>query len=238
LIERQLTATTLTCFGRFKLVLRQKLPPTASVVHKTKLGQLHSPAAGRNVGEIVRVVCEYSHSSGNALEIASGTGQHIVELAAAVPGLIRQPSDIDPERLASITARSSEKQLANLLPPINLDVTTTAWADLCPKQDFILLVNLLHLVSDDEVELIIAGISQTLSPRGRCIIYGPFMRNGVLTSVGDEDFHQSLIEADPDIGYKDDAWMINLFRLHRLELIKFVEMPANNLAFVAEKSCA
>jgi hypothetical protein len=217
------------------LVLRQKLPSTASVVHKTRLGQLHSPAAERNVGDIVRVVCEYSPSSGNALEIASGTGQHIVELAAAVPGLIWQPSDVDPKRLASITARSSEKQLANLLPPINLDVTNTAWADLCPKQDFILLVNLLHLVSDDEVELIIAGISQALNLRGRCIIYGPFMRNGALTSVGDEDFHRSLTEADPEIGYKDDQWIIKLFEKHGLGTVEVIEMPANNLVFVLQK---
>ena len=47
--------------------------------------------------------------------------------------------------------------------------------------------------------------------------------------------HQSLIEADPNIGYKDDAWMLDLFSRHNLELIKIVEMPANNLAFVIEK---
>ena len=218
------------------MVLRQKLPSTASVVQKTSLGQLHSPAAERNVRDIVRVVCEYSPSSGNALEIASGTGQHIVELAAALPSLLWQPSDVDPDRLASITARISEKQFANLLPPINLDVTTTDWADLCPKQDFILLVNLLHLVSEGEVELILAGISQALSPRGRCIIYGPFMRNGVLTSAGDEDFHRSLIEADPDIGYKDDQWILELFEEHGLGTVEVVEMPANNLALVLQKN--
>jgi hypothetical protein len=217
------------------LVLRQKLPPTASVVHKTRVGQLHSPAAERNVGDIVRVVCEYSPSSGNALEIASGTGQHIVELAAALPSLLWQPSDVDPDRLASITARSVEKQFANLLPPINLDVTTIGWSDLYPKRDFILLVNLLHLVSEGEVELIVAGIAQSLKPIGRCIIYGPFMRNSVLTSAGDEDFHRSLIEADPDIGYKDDQWILKLFEKHCLGTVEVVEMPANNLAFVIEK---
>ena len=89
-----------------------------------------------------------------------------------------------------------------------------------------------------EVKAIISGISQSLAEDGRCVIYGPFMRDGVLSSSGDKAFHQSLIEADPDIGYKDDAWVLNLFREHKLELIKILEMPANNLAFVAEKSCA
>jgi hypothetical protein len=217
------------------LVLRQKLPSTASVVHKTNGGQLHSPAAERNAGKIVRVVCDYAPKNGNALEIASGTGQHIVELAAAIPSLIWQPSDIDETRLNSIVSRSLTKQLPNLLPPIRLDVTDKSWPALCRNRDFILLVNLLHLVSAAEVRAIISGISQSLAEDGRCVIYGPFMRNGVLSSSGDKVFHQSLIEADPDIGYKDDAWMFDLFSRQNLKIIKTLEMPANNLAFVMEK---
>ncbi|MDC3193266.1 class I SAM-dependent methyltransferase [Alphaproteobacteria bacterium] len=217
------------------MVLRQKLPSTASVVHKTSGGQLHSPAAERNSAQIIELVCNYAPVSGNALEIASGTGQHIVELAAAVPALIWQPSDIDETRLNSIASRSLEKQLPNLLPPIRLDVTDKGWSALCPNQDFILLVNLLHLVSAAEVRAIISGISQSLAEDGRCVIYGPFMRNGVLSSSGDKVFHQSLMEADTDIGYKDDAWMFDLFSRQSLKIIRTLEMPANNLAFVMEK---
>ena len=129
----------------------------------------------------------------------------------------------------------SQKQLPNLLPPIRLDVTDKGWSALCPNQDFILLVNLLHLVSAAEVRAIISGISQSLAEDGRCVIYGPFMRNGVLSSSGDKVFHQSLMEADPDIGYKDDAWMFDLFSRQSLKIIRTLEMPANNLAFVMEK---
>ena len=135
----------------------------------------------------------------------------------------------------SIVSRSLAKQLPNLLPPIRLDVTDKGWSSFCPNQDFILLVNLLHLVSEAEVKAIICGISQSLAEDGRCVIYGPFMRDGVLSSSGDRCFHQSLIEADPNIGYKDDAWMLNLFRQQSLKIIKILEMPANNLAFVMEK---
>ena len=220
------------------MVLRKNIPSTASVVQEKSGGCLHSPAAERNSAHIIELVCNYAPVSGNALEIASGTGQHIVELATAVPDLIWQPSDIDETRLNSIVSRSLAKQLPNLLPPIRLDVTDRGWPAFCPNQDFILLVNLLHLVSEAEVKAIISGISQSLAEDGRCVIYGPFMRNSVLSSSGDQAFHQSLIEADPDIGYKDDAWVINLFRLHKLEPIQILEMPANNLAFVAEKSCA
>jgi len=200
------------------LVLRKNIPLTASVVQKKSGGCLYSPAAERNSAHIIELVRNYAPESGTALEIASGTGQHIVELAAAIPSLIWQP-----------------KQLPNLLSPIRLDVTNKGWSAFCPNQDFILLVNLLHLVSEAEVKVITSEISQSLAEKGRCVIYGPFMRNGVLSSSGDQAFHQSLIEADPDIGYKDDAWMLDLFRQQILKIIKILEMPANNLAFVIEK---
>ena len=63
----------------------------------------------------------------------------------------------------------------------------------------------------------------------------PFKRNNELTSAGDQIFHQSLIQADPQIGYKDDAWMTTQFKEVKLELLKVVPMPANNLAFIYEK---
>jgi hypothetical protein len=217
------------------MVLRKNIPSTASVVQEKSDGCLHSPAAARNSAQIIELVCNYAPVNGNALEIASGTGQHIVDLAAAVPSLVWQPSDIDEARLNSIATRSLAKQLPNLLPPIRLDVTDKGWSALCSNQDFILLVNLLHLVSAAEVRAIISGISQSLAEDGRCVIYGPFMRNGVLSSSGDKAFHQSLIEADPDIGYKDDTWMLDLFRQQSLKIIKILEMQANNLAFVMEK---
>ena len=216
------------------MVLRRNIPATASVVQKMNGDRLHSPAAEKNVRHITKLVCSVSPKNGAALEIASGTGQHIINLAAAIPNLTWQPSDIDDVRLNSIVSWSYEKQLPNLLPPIKLDVTDEGWSVLCPNQDFILMVNLLHLVSESEAKVIIGGISHSLMPGGRCVIYGPFMRDGSLTSDGDKCFHQSLVEADPDIGYKDDKWMLNMFQNHNLEIVKIANMPANNLAFIIE----
>jgi SAM-dependent methyltransferase len=218
------------------LVLRRTIPATASVVKKMKGDRLHSPAAAKNVSHITELVCSVSPKNGAALEIASGTGQHIIKLAAAIPNLTWQPSDIDIARLNSIVSWSFEKQLPNLLPPIKLDVTYEGWSALCPDQDFVLLVNLLHLVSESEAIVIIGEISQSLTPGGRCVIYGPFMRDGFLTSDGDKFFHQSLIEADPDIGYKNDTWMLDLFQSHNLKTVKIANMPSNNLAFIIEKN--
>ena len=218
------------------MVLRRNIPATASVVQKMNGDRLHSPAAEKNVSHITKLVYSVSPKNGAALEIASGTGQHIIKLAAVIPNLTWQPSDIDTARLNSIVSWSFEKQLPNLLSPIKLDVTDEGWSALCPNQDFILLVNLLHLVSESEAKVIIDGISKSLMPGGRCVIYGPFMRDGFLTSDGDKCFHQSLVEADPDIGYKDDKWMLDVFQNHNLEIVKIANMPANNLAFVIEKN--
>ena len=109
------------------------------------------------------------------------------------------------------------------------------WSIKYPNQDLILLINLVHLVSHHEAEFIISSISNALNHGGRSIIYGPFQRNGSLTSNGDKIFHQDLIRADPEIGYKDDTWMLSTFIKYNLKLIEIVNMPANNLAFITEK---
>ena len=74
-----------------------------------------------------------------------------------------------------------------------------------------------------------------LKKTGIALVYGPFMRNGQLTSEGDKNFHYSLIQADPDIGYKNDLDMLALFSNSGIFCLETVEMPANNLAFVLKK---
>ena len=215
--------------------LRSKIPPTASVVVQSRDGRLSAPAAEKNAGPITKLVKEFAPDRGLALEIASGTGQHIVKLAVVKPNLNWQPSDIDPLRIASIETWCKDYNLANVRPPIILNATERGWSSKFYRQKFILLVNLIHLISEDEATILISEISTALAPGGRSIIYGPFKRNNKLTSAGDQTFHQSLIEADPLIGYKNDSWMTAEFKEAKLELIKVVPMPANNLAFICEK---
>ena len=215
--------------------LRSKLPPTASVVVQSRDGRLSAPAAEKNAGPITELVKEYAPERGEALEIASGTGQHIVELAVVKPNLNWQPSDIDPLRIASIETWCKEYNLANVKSPVILNATELGWSSKFNRQEFILLVNLVHLISEDEAKILVSEISAALAPGGRSIIYGPFKRNNKLTSAGDQTFHQSLIKADPQIGYKNDAWMTAKFKDAKLELLKVVPMPANNLAFICEK---
>jgi hypothetical protein len=218
------------------MVYRTKLPDTASVAVSQGDGRLFAPSAGRNSAPIVNLIKRIAPEPGNALEIASGTGQHIVQLALSLPNIIWSPSDVEGERLKSISAWVESENLLNIKPPIYLDATETGWAKSLPKSNFILLVNLLHLISWDETETLISELSIALKTKGIALVYGPFMRNGQLISEGDKNFHISLIQTDPDIGYKNDLEMLTLFSNSGLVHLETVEMPANNAAFVLQKA--
>ena len=209
---------------------RENLPATACVANFESDGRLNAPSAFRNAESIVELVKKAPIKSGNALEIASGTGQHVVKLAAALPLLNWQPSDVDEIRIKSIRRWSDDQHLKNLKPPCLLDATTEGWAAEHHGQDLILLVNLLHLISTQETKILVEEMSKALNSNGLSIIYGPFMRSGKLTSKSDMEFHQSLINTDPDLGYKNDVDMLNLFGEAGLIHLSTENMPANNLA--------
>ena len=218
------------------MVYRTKLPDTASVAVSQGDGRLFAPSAERNSAPIVNLIKRIAPEPGNALEIASGTGQHIVQLALSLPNIIWSPSDVEGERLKSISAWVESENLLNIKPPMYLDATETGWAKSLPKSNFILLVNLLHLISWDETETLISELSIALKTKGIALVYGPFMRNGQLISEGDKNFHTSLIQTDPDIGYKNDLEMLTLFSNSGLVHLETVEMPSNNAAFVLQKA--
>ena len=217
------------------MVYRTKLPDTASVANSQGGGRLFSPSAERNSAPIINLVKRVAPATGEALEIASGTGQHIVQLALSLPNLSWLPSEVEENRLKSITAWIKNENLLNIKPPLYLDATETGWSKTVIKSDFILLVNLLHLISLNETETLFDELSKALKKTGIALVYGPFMRNGQLTSEGDKTFHNSLIQTDPDIGYKNDLDMLTFFSNSGLFCLETVEMPANNLAFVLKK---
>ena len=217
------------------MVYRTHLPDTASVANSQGDDRLFAPSAERNSKPIINLIKRIAPKSGEALEIASGTGQHIIKMALALPNLSWLPSEVDEKRLKSITAWIKNENLQNIKSPVYLDATETGWAQNIPHYDFILLVNLLHLISWNETKTLLSELSKALKKNGVALIYGPFMRNGQLTSEGDHNFHNSLIQTDPDIGYKNDLDVRKLFFNSGLLLLETVEMPANNLACILQK---
>jgi len=197
--------------------------------------RMFAPAAARNLEPIAALLAEVAPTSGKALEIASGTGQHATAFAERLPDLHWQPTEIDEARRASIDARAAEAGLGNLAPAIPLDATTPGWGAKHSGQGLIFLANLLHLISEAEAKTLITEAASALAPGGVFVIYGPFMRAGELTSDGDRTFHARLVEQDPDVGYKDDFDTMDLLQSAGLEMVQVVEMPANNLALVARR---
>ncbi|HSG57817.1 MAG TPA: DUF938 domain-containing protein, partial [Paracoccaceae bacterium] len=181
---------------------RLNLPDTASVAHPSDDGRMFAPSAARNAADIATLVADHAPATGRALEIASGTGEHAVVFARAMPGLDWQPTDIDAARRASVNAHAAVAGLPNLRPAIPLDATAAGWGAAHAGQDLIVLVNLLHLISVFEAKTLIAEVAQALAPGGRFVLYGPFLRDGQTTSEGDTAFHASLRAQDPEIGYK------------------------------------
>ncbi len=211
----------------------RKLPKTASIAIPQSGGKLHAPSAARNVEPILRAIAPFVPPRGTALEIASGTGEHMARYAAAFPHLQWQPTDIEPARLASIDEWGGE--LPNLLPAKHLDASQRGWARTWSSQDLILFSNLLHLISESEAETVLKEAAQALATGGVFIIYGPFMRGADFASAGDLRFHESLRAQDADIGYKPAQWVQNTLRKAGLQPELAIDMPANNLLLVAQK---
>lgn len=212
---------------------RPNLPKTASVADADDQGRLHAPSAARNAAAICDVLKRFAPATGDALELASGSGQHVVEFAKTMDGLTWQPSEIDADRRISIDLWS--KDVGNILPVIALDAAQPGWSDRHSGYDFIVLVNLFHLISEAHVHTIIHEATHALRPEGRFAIYGPFLRNGVATSDGDARFDASLRAADPAIGYKDLDTVRQWLADAGLVVLESVDMPANNVTLIAEK---
>ena len=194
-------------------------------------GRRHAPSAIRNQDAILDVLRAEAPATGKLLEIASGSGQHAAAGARALPGLIWQPSDANPDNLISITAWRAHDPRPNLRPPIVLDAASPGWSKTWSAQDILLIINLLHLIPADMATQVIAQSAQALAIGGKLMIYGPFLRDGKTTSDGDAAFDASLRAQDATIGYKDLAWVGAQFAGLGLTLW-IIQMPANNLMLV------
>ena len=215
--------------------LRENLPPTASQAGNIGKKKLYSASAARNAPFILEVLSQYLPDKGKVLEIASGTGQHCTYFAEAFCNLEWQPSEINPKRLDSIQAYIRETNQVNINMPLSLDATAENWAKEIDAYNVIIVINFFHLISNKEMKTLIRESSLALQTNSYFVIYGPFMRGGELTSDQDIKFHTSLVKCDPDIGYKDDFDLLDEIEANNLSPEAIIEMPSNNLMFVAKK---
>lgn len=191
-----------------------------------------APAAQRNTAPILGVL-EFEYAGmATVLEIGSGTGQHAVAAAAALPGLVWQPTDIA-ERLADIAAQVAAAELANVRAPLLLDVRRAAPPG---RFDAVFTANTLHIIDEDGVRRLVALAAGALRPGGRLACYGPFRRSGRLSTPSNSAFDASLRAGGVGMGIRDLEWIDSLCAGNGLDRIRTYAMPANNLLVIWDKT--
>lgn len=188
----------------------------------------YSPASDRNRDPILAVLLRHFSTARTVLEIGSGTGQHAVYFAQAMPALTWQCSD-RAEYLPGIRQWLDEAQLPNTPPPIELDVTSP-WPS--TKFDAVFSANTLHIMGWEEVKAFFHGLDALLADRATLAVYGPFNYNGAFTSDSNREFDESLRERNPHMGIRDFEAVDALARNIGLQLIEDAAMPANNRCLV------
>lgn len=195
-----------------------------------------SPAADRNKQPILDVLREVLPTRGNALEIASGTGQHVAWFAAALPQWTWQPTDAMHASMESISARTTEQGLHNVRPPLVLDVMAPEWLPGDAQFDLIYCANMLHISPWATCAALMQGSARHLAPGGVLVTYGPYLEDDVPTSEGNLSFDQSLRTQDPSWGIRRREDVEQEAGRAGLELRARRPMPANNLLLVWGKS--
>ncbi len=189
--------------------------------------RIAAPAASRNRDPILEVLRRVLPARGKLLELASGSGEHALHFARALPGITFQPSDPDEARRASIAAYAADAKLTNLLPPIELDATGI-WPDV--SADAVLCINMIHIAPWAATEGLVRGAAKL---GAMLVTYGPYRRRGIHTALSNEAFDADLRGRNPAWGIRDVEAVAGLAAANGYASPEVVPMPANNfvLAF-------
>jgi SAM-dependent methyltransferase len=205
-------------------------------------GRLDAPAFHRNHEAIAAVLQPFlAGKSGDVVEAGSGTGQHVVDLARRLPEITWWPSDLNERHLKSIAAWRAHAGLANIQPPLRIDLSDPAW---CPQMHdgsgpgpllAVLCANVIHIAPWRVAEGLFAGTARYLRADGRLFLYGPFKRDGKHTAISNAVFDSTLRERDAEWGVRDIDDLERLAGSVGLILVEIAEMPANNLILIFER---
>jgi SAM-dependent methyltransferase len=200
--------------------------------HTGAMNKPYSDACDQNKTPILAVIAPLFREVSRVLEVGSGTGQHAVHFAAALPHLIWQTSDV-PANLPGIRLWLAEAALPNLPPPLPLDVLGD-W----PAGPFggVFSANTAHIMGEREVAAMFLGVGQVLSPGGRFALYGPFRVAGRHTSESNARFDAALRARDPRMGVRDLEDLQRWGEDAGLRLMDDVTMPVNNRTLMWVKS--
>ena len=196
-----------------------------------------APAADRNTAAILQTLNMHLPASGQALELASGTGQHAAAFAQEFPGIIWTPSDPSEEARLSIAAWVEQAGLENLNAPRNLDVMNKHWPQAAGGPfDILVAINLVHISPWAACKGLLRGAGALLESKGMLFLYGPYKRAGAHTAESNVRFEEWLHGQDPAWGVRDIDDVERAAAAHELDLDAVIEMPANNFSLIFRKS--
>lgn len=191
---------------------------------------LMAPAAERNRTPILDILRQVLPAEGLVLEIGSGTGQHVVHFAGALPQLDWQPSDPDPAMRESIRAHIASAGCRSVAEPLALDARDEPWP--IRQADAVLSINMVHIAPWSAAVGLVRGAASALPHGMPLVLYGPFSRQGRHTSAGNHAFDSSLRQQNAEWGIRDVESVTGLAKGYGFELTNVFEMPANNLTLV------
>ena len=188
----------------------------------------YAPATLRNRDAILEVLRPLLPNGGLVLEIASGSGEHCVHFARALPGLTFQPSDPDERGLASIRAWARHAHLHNILPPVALDAASRHWP--VQRAEAVLCINMIHISPWEATLGLMAGAGAILPQGAPLYLYGPYIRDGVETAPSNLEFDADLRRRDPRWGLRSLAEVAGAAAAVGFSAPQVTEMAANNLS--------
>lgn len=201
--------------------------------------QLSSPSTERNRAPITAVLRRFLPATGTVLEIASGTGEHVVWFAAEFPGLVFQPSDPGPASRASIAAWVAG--VANVRAPLALDVSLPQWETdrgIPAPLAALLCINMVHISPWDATLGLMRGAGHLLAGGGVLYLYGAYKRAGRHTAPSNEAFDADLRARNAEWGVRDLEAVVGAAERVGFALKEIVEMPANNLSVILQRAVA
>ena len=190
----------------------------------------YAPATQRNRKPILDLLRGVLPARGLVLEIASGTGEHVVHFARELPGLTFQPSDPEPSARGSIAAWTAAENLTNIRPPMALDAATTPWP--VASADAIVCVNMIHISPWESTLGLMRGAAAILPAGAPLFLYGPYIRADVSTAPSNLEFDADLKRRNPAWGLRDISDVAEVARAAGFSAPAVTEMPANNLGVV------
>jgi hypothetical protein len=195
--------------------------------------RIHAPATARNRDPILAVLRRVLPESGLVLEVASGSGEHAVHFAAALPGLTFQPSDPEPDRRASIDAWTASSGLSNIRPALALDAEAEIWP--CQAADAVLCFNMIHIAPWSAAIGLLRGAGCVLGQGGKLVLYGPFRRDGAHTAPSNEAFDADLRRRNPAWGVRELETIAAAAAQAGFAAPSVEAMPANNFCVIFER---